>query len=288
MNDFVPHRPMLLGLAYRLTGSRQDAEDVLQEAYLRWSRVDRTTVAEPRRYLTRVVARLALDALRARRARRETYPGPWLPEPVATAESPFDAVDTSDLSLAVLHLLERLTPPQRAVYVLHDAFELPYQEIGEILGRAADDCRQLHRRAVAAVRAGRPRFTAGPAEHRRLLAAFVAAARDGDLPRLESLLHADVVAYTDGGGRTRAALHPVSGAARVSRMFAGIYAKFATAGPVTAELVELNGAPAVVVTRPQGRHVIGLAIDGGAITGIYLVANPEKLAALDTAQRAPV
>jgi RNA polymerase sigma-70 factor (ECF subfamily) len=170
-------------------------------------------VAEPRRYLTRVVARLAVDALRARQARRESYLGPWLPEPVATAGAPFGPVDPSDLSMAVLYLMERLTPPQRAVCVLRDAFELPYAEIGEILGRGADDCRQLHRRAVAALRAGRPRFTAAPAEHRRLLAAFVAAARDGDLPRLETLLHADVVAYTDGGGHTRAARRPVAGAA---------------------------------------------------------------------------
>ncbi|WP_243421000.1 sigma-70 family RNA polymerase sigma factor, partial [Micromonospora globispora] len=149
------HRPMLLGLAYRLLGSLHDAEDVLQEAYLRWLDVDRESVAEPRRYLSRVVTRLALDRLRARQAARETYVGPWLPEPVPTAPSPFGPLDSAELrdslSTALLHLLERLTPPERAVYVLHTAFGLPYAEIGDILDRSAADCRQLHHRAAARI-----------------------------------------------------------------------------------------------------------------------------------------
>ncbi|WBB54580.1 sigma-70 family RNA polymerase sigma factor, partial [Verrucosispora sp. WMMD573] len=145
------HRPMLLGLAYRLLGSRHDAEDVLQEAYLRWLRVDRAEVSEPRRYLSRVVTHLSMDRLRARQAARETYVGSWLPEPVPTAPSPFGPLERAELrdslSTALLHLLERLTPPERAVYVLHTAFELPYAEIAEVLERSAEDCRQLHHRA---------------------------------------------------------------------------------------------------------------------------------------------
>ena len=169
---------MLAGLAYRLLGSWHDSEDVLQDAYVRWSAADRADVAEPRRYLTRVVTRLAVDVLRTRQARRESYTGEWLPEPVPS--DPFGAVDTSDLSLAVLHVMERLTPPQRAVYVLRTAFTLPYDEIAEILDRSPADCRQLHRRAVQALDLDGPRFEPSTDEQRRLLLDFVAAARDGD------------------------------------------------------------------------------------------------------------
>ncbi|MEV0003222.1 sigma-70 family RNA polymerase sigma factor [Micromonospora sp. NPDC050980] len=186
------YRPMLLGLAYRLLGSLHDAEDVLSEAYLRWLDVDRRAVTEPRRYLSRVVTRLALDRLRARQASRETYVGPWLPEPVPTDPSPFGPLETVELretgSTALLHLLERLTPPERAVYVLHTAFAVPYAEVGDILDRSAADCRQLHHRAASRLARERRRFTAGPAEQRRLLDAFLAAARDGDLARLTDLV----------------------------------------------------------------------------------------------------
>lgn len=274
--QFLAHRPMLYGLAYRLLGSAHDAEDVLQDAYLRWVGTDRAAVAEPRRYLTRVVARLAIDLLRTR-ARRENYVGVWLPEPVCTDPSPFGRVDTSDLSIAVLHLMEQLTPPQRAVYVLRTAFELPYQEIAAIVDRSPDDCRQLYRRAEQALRAGRPKFAPSPDEHRRLLADFVAAARDGDLARLEKLLRADVVAYSDGGGRARAARNPIEGRTKVGRFFAGIYSRPARLGVAA---VELNGAPALVVDNIKGRHTLTVIVDSGSIVGIYVVANPDKLGAL--------
>ncbi|MEU4781939.1 RNA polymerase sigma factor SigJ [Micromonospora sp. NPDC023633] len=273
------HRPMLLGLAYRLLGSRHDAEDVLQEAYLRWLGVDREAVAEPRRYLSRVVTRLALDRLRARRAARETYVGPWLPEPVRTAPSPFgplDAVELRDsLSTALLHLLERLSPPERAVYVLHTAFELPYAEIAGILDRSVADCRQLHHRAAARIGQDRRRFTAGRAEQERLLDAFLAAARDGDLAALTGLVATDATAWTDGGGRVKAARNPVTGADRVARFFAGIY------GPgrrLTVRRVELNGQPAALIVRPDaGRYALTLAAAGGRITAFHVVGNPDKL-----------
>ncbi|MFJ8582381.1 RNA polymerase sigma factor SigJ [Micromonospora sp. NPDC093277] len=278
------HRPMLLGLAYRLLGSLHDAEDVLQEAYLRWLDVDRKSVAEPRRYLARVVTRLALDRLRARQAARETYVGPWLPEPVPTgAATPFGPLDTVELretlSTALLHLLERLTPPERAVYVLHTAFTLPYAEIGDLLDRSAADCRQLHHRAAARLADGRRRFTAGAAEQRRLLEAFLAAASDGDLARLTELVAADATAWSDGGGRVRAARNPIHGADRIARFFAGIYGRRQPGG--TATPVELNGAPALLLHWPSGiRYTLGVTAADGRITGVYLTANPDKLAAV--------
>ncbi|MFE9692849.1 RNA polymerase sigma factor SigJ [Micromonospora sp. NPDC005806] len=276
----IAHRPMLLGLAYRLLGSLHDAEDVLQEAYLRWLNVDRAAVSEPRRYLSRVVTRLSLDRLRARQATREKYVGPWLPEPVPTDPSPFGPLDTVEqretLSTALLQLLERLTPPERAVYVLHTAFALPYAEIGDLLDRSAADCRQLHHRAAARLADDRRRFTAGPAEQRRLLDAFLAAARDGDLARLTDLVAADATAWADGGGRVSAARNPVHGADRIARFFAGVY------GPrrpgVTATPVELNGAPALLLRLPTGVHyTLAVAAADGRITGVYLVGNPDKL-----------
>ncbi|GAA2583539.1 sigma-70 family RNA polymerase sigma factor [Dactylosporangium fulvum] len=271
MTEFVAHRPMLYGLAYRLLGSVHDAEDVLQEAYLRWTRADRSDVAEPRRYLTRVVARLALDVLRSRQARREEYVGTWLPEPVSTAPSPFGAVDTSDLSIAVLHLMERLTPPQRAVYVLHTAFGLPYGEIGAILGRGADDCRQLHHRASDAI-GGRPRFPTDPAEHARLLDGFVAAAREGDVERLERLLHDDVVVWSDGGGKARAARNPIFGRAKTIRFCIAVAGRMAGMSAI-----ELNGEPGLLVDGHH-RYSLSIAVVDGRVHDVYLVANPDKLA----------
>ncbi|MFI0796406.1 RNA polymerase sigma factor SigJ [Micromonospora rubida] len=277
------HRPMLLGLAYRMLGSLHDAEDVLQDAYLRWLGVDRAAVAEPRRYLSRVVTRLAIDRLRARQAAREAYVGPWLPEPVPTAPSPFGPPEHAELrdslSLALLHLLERLTPPERAVYVLRTAFDLPYAQVGEILDRSAADCRQLHHRAAARIADDRRRFAADPGEQRRLLDAFLAAARDGDLARLTDLVATDVTSWTDGGGRTRAARNPVRGADRVARFFAGVLGPRRPT-PRTVP-VEFNGRPGYVVHWPGGRrYALTVAAAGGRITGLYVVANPEKLTRL--------
>ncbi|WCN80372.1 RNA polymerase sigma factor SigJ [Micromonospora sp. LH3U1] len=277
------HRPMLLGLAYRLLGSRHDAEDVLQETYLRWLGVDRSTVEEPRRYLSRVVTRLALDRLRARQAARETYVGTWLPEPVPTTPSPFGPLDRVELrdslSTALLHVLERLTPPERAVYVLHTAFELPYAEIAEILDRSVEDCRQLHHRATARVRQEQRRFTASRLDRERLLEAFLAAARDGDLATLTDLVASDATAWNDGGGRVRSALNPVLGADRIARFYAGIY------GPRrrwTMRPLELNGEPAALLTNANGNHyTLTVAAADGRITGIYVVGNPAKLPPVD-------
>ncbi|GAA4463081.1 sigma-70 family RNA polymerase sigma factor [Phytohabitans houttuyneae] len=262
--DLVAHRPMLFGLAYRLLGSAHDAEDVLQDAYLRWLGADRAAVAEPRRYLSRIVTHLAMDRLRARQA--EPYVGPWLPEPLPAGDVD-PAEHRESLSLAMLHLLERLTPPERAVYVLRTAFDLPYPEIAEILDRTPEDCRQLHHRATGHLPAQR-RFTAAPAERERLLDRFLAAAREGDLAALKRLLAADAVAWSDGGGRVKAARRPIVGADRVARFFAGIYSGVCSVCPVM-----LAGEPATIV----GRHVLTLDVTGGVVTGVYLIGNPDKL-----------
>ncbi|MEV4202054.1 RNA polymerase sigma factor SigJ [Micromonospora globbae] len=275
------HRPMLLGLAYRLLGSRHDAEDVLQEAYLRWVAVDRTSVAEPRRYLSRVVTRLALDRLRARQAARETYVGPWLPEPVPTEPSPFGPLDRAELrdslATALLHVLERLSPPERAVYVLRTAFDLPYTEIAEILDRSPADCRQLHHRAEARVHQDRRRFTADRAEQERLLDAFLAAAREGDLATLTGLVARDAIAWTDGGGRVKAARNPIIGAERVIRFAAGVYGR----RPVRTRWLELNGQPGALVEKSDGTvYALTLAVSEGRITDLYMVGNPAKMPGL--------
>jgi RNA polymerase sigma-70 factor (ECF subfamily) len=250
--DLVAHRPMLFGLAYRMLGSADDAEDVLQEAYLRWHAIDRSAVEQPRRYLSRVV--LALDKLRQRQAARETYVGDWLPEPVPTggdrsAPPPLGPAEAAEqresLSIATLHLLERLSPPERAVFVLHTAFDVPYAEIAETLRRTPDDCRQLHRRAAQRLAVRPRRLQVDLHAQRRLLAGFVAAAREGDTAQLVRMLAADATAWSDGGGRVRAARNPIHGADRVARFFAGIYAPRA-ASMLVAPL-EANGHPAVVV-----------------------------------------
>ncbi|GAB3813748.1 RNA polymerase sigma factor SigJ [Micromonospora zhanjiangensis] len=275
------HRPMLLGLAYRMVGSLPDAEDILQDAYLRWLTVDRESVAEPRRYLSRVVSRLAIDKLRARRASREAYVGPWLPEPVPTGGEPFGPLDRVEqretLSVAMLHVLERLNPIERAVYLLRTAFDLPYTEIAGILDRSPADCRQLHHRAVAHVGQDRTRFTADPAEQERLLTAFLAAARDGDLAGLTALVATNATAWSDGGGRVRAALNPVYGADKIARFAAGVLGPHRTG--LRFDRTEVNGQPAVV-TRQPGRapYLFTVGAAGGRITGLYLVGNPEKLA----------
>ncbi|TDD13895.1 sigma-70 family RNA polymerase sigma factor [Kribbella turkmenica] len=265
---------MLASLAYRLLGSWHDAEDVLQETYVRWSGVDRAKVLDPRRYLTRVVTRLAIDVLRTRQARRESYLGEWLPEPAPS--DPFASVDTSDLSIAVLHLMERLTPPQRAVYVLRTAFLLPYDEIADIIGRSPEDCRQLHKRASTALDRGGPRFEPSPDEQQRLLLDFVAAARDGDLARLESMLKESVTEWSDGAGKRRIARKPVVGRAQVAAFFSRIY----DGKDLTVVPLDLVTGPALDVQVPEFRHVLHLEFDGDRIAAIRIQANPDKLAGL--------
>ncbi len=276
--EFTALRPRLLGIAYRLLGSAWDAEDVVEEAALRWLAADRAAVREPLAYLTTVVSRLALDQLRSARARRETYYGPWLPEPALTADQHFGPLETVEqrdtLSLATLRLMERLTPPERAVFVLRTAFEVPYEEIAGILEITPAAARQLLHRAQARLDAPRARFAADPDDHARLFARFLAATTTGDLAALAELLAEDVVAYNDGGGKVRAAVRPIVGRDALLRFAAGLLRRYPLSA---AAVVEANGAPAVLVDGGGVRQLIALEVADGRIRTVFTVRNPDKL-----------
>jgi RNA polymerase sigma-70 factor (ECF subfamily) len=283
---FEEYRPLLTGLAYRLLGSMWDAEDVVQEAYLRWTRTDRAQVREPRAFLVTVVSRLALDQLRSARVTREAYAGPWLPEPVdSRSVGPLDTAELRDtLSYATLHLMERLTPPERAVFVLREAFELPYDTLAEIVGTTPANCRQLHRRAARRLVEGRGGSAARRApkpsgrEHALLVSRFIEAARGGDLAGLTALLSEDVVAWNDGGGKVRAALHPVVGRARVLAFVTGLLERYSFDD---IRLGEANGEAALRAAL-DGREQITLfdIREDGLVHGVYAVLNPDKLTRL--------
>lgn len=273
---FDEHRQLLLGLAYRMLGSMWDAEDVVQEAYLRWSRVDQDEVVEPRAFLVTVVSRLALDQLRSARVTRAAYTGPWLPEPVSSdAFGPLESAELRDtLSYATLHLMERLTPPQRAVFVLREAFDLPYDDIAEVIGDTAVNCRQLHHRAVKRLSAGRQTCHPTATEHERLLGRFLAAAQSGDLDTLKELLHQDVVAYNDGGGKVRAALRPIIGRDNVVAFVAGLLTRY----PIEQlRPADANGTPAVWTVLDGQEQLVTVSVENGRIIAVYAVLNPDKL-----------
>jgi RNA polymerase sigma-70 factor (ECF subfamily) len=285
---FEQHRPMLLGLAYRLLGSMWDAEDVVQEAYLRWTRADRESVREPRAFLVTVVSRLALDQLRSARVTREAYVGPWLPEPVdAGTLGPLDTAELRDtLSYATLHLMEQLTPPERAAFVLREAFELPYDDIAGIIGVTVAHCRQLHHRAETRLAASRgDRFRPSGEDHARLLGRFLDAARGGDLDALTEMLSEDVVAWNDGGGRTRAALQPVTGRDRVIAFVLGLIERYRFE---LIRVTEVNGQPALHLAVDGSEQVALLDVRDGVIHGVFAVLNPDKLTRLAAQERVPV
>ncbi|MGP4094881.1 RNA polymerase sigma-70 factor [Nonomuraea sp. KM90] len=278
VEDFEECRPMLLGLAYRLLGSMWDAEDVVQEAWLRWEGTDRGAVREPRAFLVTVVSRLALDQLRSARVKREAYTGPWLPEPVMTSEAgPLDTAELRDtVSYATLYMMERLSPPERAVFVLREAFELPYDEIAEIVGSSAANARQMHHRASVRLAQGRDRFRPSTEEHAKLLVSFMRAAQRGDLAALTELLHEDVVSYNDGGGRVRAALRPIIGREKVLRLLEGLAERYRV---TDSQMLDVNGTPAVFTRVDEVlRQLVLIDVRDGRISGIYAVLNPDKLA----------
>ncbi|MGP9022416.1 RNA polymerase sigma-70 factor [Streptomyces sp. BR1] len=274
--EFERYRPLLLGLAYRFLGSMWDAEDVVQDAYLRWRGVDHEEIREPRAFLIKVVSRLALDQLRSARVTREAYTGPWLPEPVATdALGPMDTAELRDtVAFATVHLMERLTPPERAVFVLREAFELPYEEIADILGVTVANCRQMFRRAGQHLTAGRERFKPAGEDHEKLFTRFLAAAQNGDLAGLTELLSEDVVAWNDGGGKVRAALRPVLGRAKVLAFLTGLLKKYEVGG---VRILDINGAPALYTSLDDRSQLTSLDVRDGRIHGIYSVLNPDKL-----------
>jgi len=278
LDEFEAQRTRLFGLAYRLLGSAHDAEDVVQDAYLRWHGAD--GVRTPSAWLTRVVTNLCLNRLTSARARRERYVGPWLPEPVPTADGALGPLETAEqresVSFAFLVLLERLTPAERAVFVLHRAFGYGHREIAELTGLSEANCRQLHHRARQHVARAAPRFPGDRAAGARLVERFLAAARGGDVAGLAELLAADVTSWADGGGRVSVARRPVVGRDRVIRYLVGGITRFGAG--LDAAVVEVNGLPAVLGTA--GGAVVGvLAPDlaDGRITALRIVANPAKL-----------
>jgi RNA polymerase sigma-70 factor (ECF subfamily) len=270
-------RPRLFGIAYRMLGSVHDAEDIVQDTWLRWQQTDRSAVRDVTAFLVTTTTRLALNAATSARARRESYVGPWLPEPIQTSADPALRAEQGEaLELAVLLLLQRLNPIERAVYVLREAFDYPFRQIAEVLDITEAHARQLGHRARAHLAEERPTPVA-PADHGRLLRAFLAAARSGDLGQLEELLAKDVVSYADGGGTISAARVPVTGRAKVARYLVGLAAKFGT--QVTLDLVESNGQEAIAVRR-AGSVVALCAIDASpkGIARVLIVLNPTKLA----------
>ena len=273
---FDQHRSYLFSLAYRMTGSRADAEDLLQEAFLRWRRAAGEEIRVPRAFLTTVVTRLAITHLESARVRREEYVGQWLPEPVVTTEARDPAELAESLTMAFLVLLESLTPVERAVFLLHEVFDYSHAEAAGIVGKSEEACRQILRRAKQAVEERRPRFETQPGAAARLTAQFAEAVARGDVDGFLSLLHEEAVAYSDGGGRTRAALNPIYGRDRVARFLAGIVRK--GGGDLRRRLVEINGRPGLLGFRDgEAQTAVVLDIDGDRIRTIYIVVNPDKL-----------
>ncbi|MDH6142433.1 RNA polymerase sigma-70 factor (TIGR02957 family) [Kitasatospora sp. GP30] len=274
---FIAHRNLLFTVAYELLGSAADAEDALQETWLRWVGVDLATVRDQRAYLVRIATRQALSRLRTLARRKESYVGPWLPEPLLTAPDVAEDVELADsLSMAMLLVLETLAPTERAVFVLREVFGLEYDEIAEAVDKTPAAVRQIAHRARAHVAARRPRGAVSAADTRHALAAFQQAVETGDLQQLLDLLAPDVVLLTDGGGVARAALAPIVGADQV----AAVLARIATT--TVLRPAQVNGHPALLLSlNGELDTVTALRIDDGLITGLYAVRNPEKLARME-------
>lgn len=275
---FDPLRPRLIRIAYRMLGSVADAEDVVQESFLRWLDADREAVREPEAYLRRVVTRLCLDQLKSARHRRETYVGTWLPEPVVEASE--DAID--DVTLPLMLAFERLSPLERAAFLLHDVFGLDFEEVAETIEREPSACRQLASRARAHVRASRPRFDMPKERGLEIAAAFFAASRNGDMRTLQSLLAADIVVHADGGGKRSAVTAPVVGVDEVMQLQARLARVFAERMSRLVRYAFINGLPGfVTVEGDDTLQTTALQIEDGKIVGIYVVRNPDKLRHLD-------
>jgi len=276
-DPFVVHRSLLFTVAYEMLGSAADAEDVLQDSWLRWAGVDRTQVRDPRAYLVRVVTRQALNRLRALSRSREDYVGEWLPEPLLTSPDVAEDVELAEsVSIAMLTVLETLAPTERAVFVLREVFEVSYDEIAQAIGKSAVTARQIARRAREHVLARRPRMQVSPSEQQAVTERFLAALRTGRLQELMEVMAPDVVLIADGGGVAAAVLAPVRGAERVAKVLA-------RAGRLafTSATVWLNGAPAGVIEVAGEPAAVSLVVEDGRITRVYLVRNPLKLTRLD-------
>ena len=286
--SFEPFRRRLLGLAYRMLGSVSDAEDAVQETYLRWHGADRDKVSEPRAFLMTTTTRICLDMLRSARARREEYVGTWLPEPVVDAAAlPPDSNTelAEDLSIALLLTLDRLSPLERAAFLLHDVFDFSFSEVATILDRSDAGCRQLAARARAHVRAARPRGATAPparpgevdAKHAQLMSAFVEATRSGDLNALMQVLASDVRVVTDGGGKAPAALNVLEGADRVAKFLVGATRK-GWREDFSLRFATINGLPGLIVDSADGTvQTTAFEIERNVIRALYVVRNPDKL-----------
>jgi RNA polymerase sigma-70 factor, ECF subfamily len=276
-------RPLLFSIAYRMVGSVSEAEDLVQEAFLRFHRAvsGGEEVDSPRAWLAAVTTRLAIDHLRSARVRRERYVGAWLPEPLVTGNEPDAAAHAEaadSLSLAFLALLERLSPVQRAVFLLHDVFGYGYDELAALVGKSEDNCRQIAARARRHVEAGRPRFEASRRQREELARRFFAAIEQGDTEGLVGLLAADAVLYGDGGGKAPALAAPVHGAVRVARFLVGLARRGRAVG-MGARPAEINGHPGLVTLDPEGRvlGVLALDIAEGRVQTVRSIVNPDKL-----------
>ncbi|MFE4698415.1 RNA polymerase sigma-70 factor [Streptomyces sp. NPDC056738] len=283
---FQQYRTLLFSVAYRLLGSAADAEDVVQDAWFKWSAADRSQVADPKAYLTRIISNLAMERLRSTRRQRETYVGPWLPEPILTGPDTADGVASADsVSMALLVVLETLSPLERAVFVLKEVFAFSYGEIAEAVERSESAVRQAGHRAREHVQARRPRYPGDRARRRDVTERFLAAATGGDLNTLMELLSPGVTLWTDGGGKVRQALKPVVGLETVARWFAALGTmsyQGVEPGQMRAELTSVNGGPGVVFRGPD-RVIATLTFDfdpEGRISAIHNVANPDKLQAI--------
>ena len=278
--EFESHRRRLFGLAYRMLGSAWEAEDAVQDAYLRWSAADRTEIERPGAWLAKVVTHLCLTRLTSARARREQYVGPWLPEPVLTSDGTLGPLESAEqreaVSLALLTLLERLTPTERAVYVLREAFAYGHREIARVLDIGEANSRQIYRRAVARLAVPESRFEPAPEQRRGLVESFITAARDGDVTGLEKLLASDVTWWGDGGGKVSAARRPVEGREKVVRFLTGAVERW-TAG-LELSVIEVNGTPGMLIM--SGETVFAVAafeFRDGLIVAVRGVLNPDKL-----------
>jgi RNA polymerase sigma-70 factor, ECF subfamily len=291
VDPFEEQRRPLLRLGYRMLGSIAEAEDMVQEAWLRWHAADKSSIDNPKAFLTTIVTRLCLDHLKSARSRRESYVGAWLPEPlIETGPLAASAHDAGyedlaeDLSVALMLTLERLSPLERAAFLLHDVFDLDFNAVAKVLGRTNVTCRRLAARARTHVRASPPRFPASAEAGDALARAFAAASRSGDVAALQRLLTDDVVLMTDGGGKRPAAINPVQGSDKVARFFAGLVQKFGYGRVEPLEIVRINGLPGFIsVEKGDVLQTTALEIQGDLIAGIYIVRNPDKLAHIDNA-----
>jgi RNA polymerase sigma-70 factor (ECF subfamily) len=272
VESFDSARPSLARVAYRMLGSVADAEDAVQECFIRWMRVDHGTVREPAAFLRRTVTRLCLDQLKSARARREVYVGPWLPEPLVEDEA------ADDVTLPLLLALERLSPLERAAFLLHDIFDLDFDEISEALGRDPAACRQLASRARFHVRNARPRYRLERKRGLDIAAAFFSASRNGDISSLREILTEDVSVHADGGGQRRAATRPVRGVEHVLKYHRGLARLYAGGGSELVRLCFVNGLPGFITLESDGEfQTTALEIEQDKIKAIYVVRNPEKL-----------